>query len=155
MSDPTAFLGTLSQIGRLLRTYCDQRFRALDLTLARGRVMLHLGRAGSPLSQSALTALLDVEHPTTVRLLDGLEQSGLVERRSVPGDRRSKDIALTEAGVPVAARVTTAIDGIALAVIDGIDPAELAVADRVLTEILANLARLSREAGARPGEAAE
>src|SRR5689334_458287 len=102
MTFPVDFLGTLSQASRLLRTYCDQRFRRLDLTLARGRVMLQLAKARSTMTQTELTSLLDVEHPTAVRLFDGLEQANLIERRAIVGDRRAKEIVLTEAGRPVA-----------------------------------------------------
>ncbi len=148
MSFPTDFLATLSQVSRLLRTYCDQRFRRLDLTLARGRVMLHLAKTPGGIMQAELTALLEVEHPTAVRLFDSLEQANLIERRAVDGDRRAKEIVLTEAGRPVAERVSIAIDDVAVAVIEGIDPADLAIADRVLTQILANIARMAREADA-------
>ncbi|SHF18300.1 MarR family transcriptional regulator, transcriptional regulator for hemolysin [Kaistia soli DSM 19436] len=155
MAVPTDFLATLSQVSRLLRTYCDQRFRRLDLTLARGRVMLQLAKARSTMTQTELTALLDVEHPTAVRLFDGLEQAHLIERRAVVGDRRAKEIVLTETGRPVAERVSIAIDEIAAAVVAGIDPGELAIADRVLTQILANIAGLAREADIRSAEVAQ
>ncbi len=154
MTLPIDFLATLSQAGRLLQTYCDHRFRRLDLTLARGRVMLQLAKARSGMTQTELTALLDVEHPTAVRLFDGLEQANLIERRAVVGDRRAKEIVLTDIGRPVAERVSIAIDDVAVAVVEGIDPAELAVADRVLAQILANIARLAREADAGAAKAA-
>ncbi|HWJ74472.1 MAG TPA: MarR family transcriptional regulator [Kaistia sp.] len=146
-------LATLSQASRLLRTYCDQRFRRLDITLARGRVMLHLAKAHMAMTQTELTSLLDVEHPTAVRLFDGLEQANLIERRSIVGDRRVKEIVLTEMGRPVAERVGIVIDEVAAAAVEGIDPDELLIAGRVLNQIVVNIARLAHEADLRSTEA--
>src|SRR3546814_7757862 len=45
--------------------------------------------------------MLDVEPITTCRMVDRLEQAGLVERRHDPNDRRAWQIFLTDAAMPL------------------------------------------------------
>jgi MarR family transcriptional regulator, transcriptional regulator for hemolysin len=99
------FLEELSVTSRKLRTLFDARVRAKGLTLARARTLMHLARKDG-MTQTELAEILEVEGPTLVRLLDGLEAQGLTERRPVEGDRRAKQIALTEEGHRLAAEVT-------------------------------------------------
>ena len=49
-------------------------------------------------SIKTLTGMLSIEHSSLVRLLDGLERDGLIERRSDPEDRRGKKVYLSVAG---------------------------------------------------------
>jgi MarR family transcriptional regulator for hemolysin len=99
------FLEELSIASRKLRTLFDARVRAKGLTLARARTLIHLARKDG-MTQTELAEILEVEGPTLVRLLDGLEAQGLTERRPVEGDRRAKQIALTTEGHKLAAEVT-------------------------------------------------
>ena len=101
----TGFLEELSIASRKLRTLFDARVRAKGLTLARARTLMHLARRDG-MTQTELAEILEVEGPTLVRLLDGLEAQGLTERRPVERDRRAKQIALTGAGQHLAAEVT-------------------------------------------------
>ena len=48
------------------------------------------------INQSALAEQLRVTRPSMVKVIDSLEGLGLVERRAIPGDRRSYSLALTE-----------------------------------------------------------
>jgi MarR family transcriptional regulator for hemolysin len=98
-------LEDLSIISRKLRTLFDARVRAKGLTLARARTLIHLARKDG-MTQTELAEILEVEGPTLVRVLDGLEAQGLTERRPVEGDRRAKQIALTAEGHKIAADVT-------------------------------------------------
>ena len=50
------------------------------------------------INQSALAEQLRVTRPSMVKVIDSLEGLGLVERRAIPGDRRSYSLALTEQG---------------------------------------------------------
>jgi MarR family transcriptional regulator for hemolysin len=99
------FLEELSVTSRKLRTLFDARVRAKGLTLARARTLMHLARKDR-MTQTELAEILEVEGPTLVRLLDGLEVQGLTERKPVEGDRRAKQIALTAEGHKLAAEVT-------------------------------------------------
>lgn len=136
------FLPETIHIGRQLRTYCDARFKTIGLTLARGQVLLHLEAAKGRLPQGELTALLEVEHPTAIRLFDSLAQLGLLERCPGENDRRSKDIKLTETGTELANQVRSMTDDILIRVMEGIPEKNIAVARDVLAAITANIAAL-------------
>ena len=58
------------------------------------------------MSQRELADRVGVEGPTLVRVLDKLEGQGLVERRADDGDRRAKQIHLTEAATPVLGEIS-------------------------------------------------
>lgn len=138
---PKTFLGRLSQTSRAMRTCFDAELKTLDLTLARGRLMLHLVSASHVVTQAELSDVLDVEHPTIVRLLDGLEQSGHVERQPLPGDRRAKSVVLTAEGQIIGERVLRMTDTLSDRLLAGIAPADIDVAERVLAALSDNIAR--------------
>ena len=148
---PKTFLGRLSQASRAMRTCFDAELKTLDLTLARGRLMLHLVSAPHVVTQAELTDVLEVEHPTIVRLLDGLEQSGHVQRQPMPGDRRAKSVVLTEEGRVVGERVLRMTDMLSDRLLEGIPPEDVDVAERVLMALSDNLGRaLAKQADLEP-----
>ena len=91
-----AFTAELASANRKLRALVDERARNMGLTLSRARLLMQLAKADGPI-QSDLAGLLDIEQPTLVRLLDGLERTGMIERRAAPGDRRARRVFLTPA----------------------------------------------------------
>ncbi|EEY05981.1 transcriptional regulator [Brucella pinnipedialis M163/99/10] len=90
-----AFTMGLSTAARKMRNLFDSRVRERGLTLARARVLLLLAQQRD-WNQRELADALEIEHPSVVRLLDGLEKQGMIVRASVEGDRRAKRIELTE-----------------------------------------------------------
>jgi DNA-binding MarR family transcriptional regulator len=70
-----------------MRTKFDQRARARGMTRAQWHILARVDRQPG-LSQSELAAICDVEPITVARLVDRLEQRGLLERRPDPHDRR-------------------------------------------------------------------
>jgi MarR family transcriptional regulator for hemolysin len=125
------FLEELSVTSRKLRTLFDARVRAKGLTLARARTLMHLARKDG-MTQTELAEILEVEGPTLVRLLDGLEAQGLTERLPVAGDRRAKQIALTGEGHKLAAEVTRLADELREEVLADIPEADLIAAAKAL-----------------------
>jgi MarR family transcriptional regulator for hemolysin len=134
-----AFLEELSITSRKLRTLFDARVRAKGLTLARARTLIHLAKKDG-MTQTELAEILEVEGPTLVRLLDGLEKQGLTERRPVDGDRRAKQIALTEAGRKLAADVTLLGDELREEVLTTVSEADLIAATRAFRAIAQKIA---------------
>lgn len=143
--DPSAprarFLTTLSLAGRKTRTLFDGLVRKRGLTLSRARLLLHLSHRG-PVNQTGLASVLELEHPTVVRLLDRLETLGLIERHAMENDRRAKQVLLTEKALPYVNEVAAVSDRMRHALLDGIDDADLAVACRVLDRIIHNIETL-------------
>ena len=124
----------LGRVGRHWRKRLDERLKHADLTQARWLALLHLSRTG-PMSQRELAELLSVEGPTLVRVLDKLEQQGLVERRASGEDRRVKLIHLAQAAHPVLDEITSISTGLRNELLAQVADDELRAAWKVLKEI--------------------
>jgi DNA-binding MarR family transcriptional regulator len=85
----------LSDVTRLIRRAFDARARQIGVTRPQWQVMTQIKRHAG-INQGALAELLDVEPITVARMIDRLEESGIVERRSDPADRRAWRLHLTE-----------------------------------------------------------
>src|SRR5215471_18876816 len=100
MDNPDRNLGfLLHDVARLMRKRFEQNARELGLTRSQCSVLAHLARHDG-IQQGTLAEILEVEPITLTRLVDRLEQMGLVERRSHPTDRRIRLLRLTEAARP-------------------------------------------------------
>jgi MarR family transcriptional regulator for hemolysin len=78
----------ISDVGRLLRTYADQKARLHGMTRAQWAVLLRLERREG-LKQSELAEALDIQPITLTRLVDRLCANGLIERRAPRRSKRS------------------------------------------------------------------
>jgi DNA-binding MarR family transcriptional regulator len=95
MSEDLGFL--IGDTGRLLRRAFDERVRTKGITRPQWRVLGLLNRFGGS-TQVALAEMMDVEPITLGRMIDRMQEAGLVERRADPADRRAWRIHLTPAG---------------------------------------------------------
>jgi MarR family transcriptional regulator, transcriptional regulator for hemolysin len=121
----------ISDVGRLLRTYADQKARLHGMTRAQWAVLLRLERREG-LKQSELAEALDIQPITLTRLVDRLCANGLIERRADPNDRRAKQLYLTPAARPLIDRIADRIEDLSDTVLQGIAPAEL---DQMLSKL--------------------
>ena len=112
----------ISDVGRLLRTRADQMARLQGMTRAQWAVLLRLERMEG-LMQSDLAYELDIQPITLTRLVDRLCDSGLIERRPDPHDRRAKLLFLTPKARPLLEQVSAHVEELAETVLEGIDPA--------------------------------
>jgi MarR family transcriptional regulator for hemolysin len=124
-------LFTISDVGRLLRTYADQKARLNGMTRAQWAVLLQLERREG-LHQSELAEALDLQPITLTRLVDRLCTNGLIERRADPNDRRAKQLYLTPAARPLIERILDHVEDLAETVLDGIEPKDI---DLILTKL--------------------
>ena len=99
------FTGRLNLIARRYRTRLNEELRRIGQTQARWDALFWISVAGDSATQSELAESMGVEGPTLVRMLNKLEQEGLVERRATPGDRRAKTIRLKGAAEEVLAQI--------------------------------------------------
>ena len=83
-----------------MRRYYDRGVAALGVTTAQWRVLLRLAREPG-LKQVELAERMDVEPITACRIVDRLEESGLVERLRDPEDRRAWRLELTGKAEPL------------------------------------------------------
>jgi DNA-binding MarR family transcriptional regulator len=95
----------LNDVSRLMRQRFDERARDLGLTRAQWRVLRHL-RQYEGIKQRSLAEILEVETVTLGRHIDRLEDSGWVERRRDPADRRVWRLHLAEKSRPMIDRLT-------------------------------------------------
>src|ERR1700744_46745 len=94
----------VSDVGRMLRTYVDQKASQFGITRAQWVVLVRLDRFEG-LKQSELAEMLDLQPITLTRLLDRLCDNGLIERRPDPSNRRAKRLYLTPAAHPLLERL--------------------------------------------------
>lgn len=116
-----------------MRNLFDSRVRERGLTLARARALLLLAEQRD-WNQRDLADAMDIEHPSVVRLLDGLEKQGLIIRAAVEDDRRAKRIELTEDAQAQVKELQELIRSIRAQLLQNIDRASLETALSVLSE---------------------
>lgn len=87
----------LSMAARLIQRRQDQALAELGLTHA--AVIALQGLTPGPLNQEQLAEDIHVRSQSLGRVLARLEEAGLVSRKSSPSDRRSNEVAITEAGL--------------------------------------------------------
>lgn len=133
--DPhAALLTALSTTARKMRTLFDSRVRERGLTLARARALLLLAE-NREWNQRGLAEALDIEQPSAVRLLDGMEKQGLVFRTSVTNDRRAKHIKLTDAAQVQLREIQEIVDTIRRELLEDLEPEDLAATLRIVQAI--------------------
>ncbi len=141
------FAFILNDVARLLRTYADHKAAQFGMTRAQWAVLVRVDRAEG-LNQSELAEILDLQPITLTRLLDKLCDSGLIERRPDPDDRRAKRLFLTAAARPVLKQLASLGEETMAGVLAGVAPGtvEQMVAD--LAVVKENLRRLIQKRSA-------
>jgi MarR family transcriptional regulator for hemolysin len=94
------FAFALNDAARMLRTFADHKAAQFGITRAQWAVLARLDHSEG-LKQSELAEILDLQPISLTRLLDKLCESGLIERRPDPVDRRAKRLFLTPAARPL------------------------------------------------------
>ncbi len=135
MSDRERFATELGRVHRKWRARLDERLKDTGLTHARWHALLAIWRQKQPLTQRELAQILGIEGPTLVRILDGLEAQGIIQRCAAEGDRRAKTIKATEAAQPLMVKIARIADELRIELLRDVPAADLAVATRVLTLI--------------------
>jgi MarR family transcriptional regulator, transcriptional regulator for hemolysin len=141
---------TINDVARLLKTYADQRARDLGMTRAQWAVLARIESAEG-LKQIELAETLDLQPITLTRLIDRLCDSGLIERRSDPDDRRVKRLYLTPAARPVLDGLSRIGKDVMATVIAGLDPAAV---EQLLAQLLILKANLRNAIAGQANEAA-
>lgn len=125
-------------IARFRGIIFDARLKSHGLTMSQGFVLANLWRENG-LRQLDLSERMNVATVTISKLIDKLEAGGFVKRRPDAEDRRSNRIFATRKGlakVKLMTKFVLEVDSIAN---QGVDPAELEIALRVLVRLRQNL----------------
>jgi MarR family transcriptional regulator, transcriptional regulator for hemolysin len=93
-------------VSRLIKRRFDRKARqtGLPITRRQAAVVLYIAR-NEGVSQTEVATWLDLEPIALVRMLDKLNDEGLVERRAHPTDRRIRTLWLTPAARPVVTQI--------------------------------------------------
>ncbi|MFW2852397.1 MarR family winged helix-turn-helix transcriptional regulator [Sphingomonas sp. TX0543] len=137
MTETFGFL--LSDTSRLLRRRFDERARTLGATRTQWKALLGISRQEG-INQGGLADILEVEPITLCRLIDRLEESGLVERRRDPNDRRAWQLFLTDKAHPVLDELRGRGAELTAQALRGIPEETIAQLSEVLNRIRENLA---------------
>jgi MarR family transcriptional regulator, transcriptional regulator for hemolysin len=110
-------------VSRLVKRRFERRARQTGLLITRRQaaVVLYVAR-NEGVSQAEVAAWLDLEPIALVRMLDKLNEEGLVERRAHPTDRRVRTLWLTSGAEPVVQRILDINQAIREEAFAGLEP---------------------------------
>jgi DNA-binding MarR family transcriptional regulator len=134
----------ISDIARLFRRRFDERTRSFGITGPQMRALVQIMRFPG-INQGALADRLDVEPITTCRMVDRLEQAGLVERRRDPQDRRAWQLFVTAAAEPLADQLQTIGQVVLTESLQDVSPGDHAVVLAALNQVRENLNRMATD----------
>jgi MarR family transcriptional regulator for hemolysin len=138
MNDSVPLL--LSDTSRFFRRRFDARARSLGVSRAQWQVLFALSR-NEGINQAGLAEALDVETITVGRMVDRLEDAGLVERRADPADRRAWRLHLTDRARPILDQLRDVSNEVTAEALAGINDDEQAALAELLTRLRANLCK--------------
>lgn len=130
----------ISETSHALRRFYDRRVAELGVTRAQWRVIAALGHHPG-MKQVELADRLDVEPISACRIIDRLEEAGLVERQRDPSDRRVWRLSLTAKAEPVREQLRKLAEEMSLEAFAGVDADELETMRGALARVRDNIAR--------------
>ncbi len=135
------FTGRLNLIARRYRTRLNERLKSIGQTQARWDALFWISTSGDAVTQSELAERMGIEGPTLVRMLNKLEQEGLVERLSTPLDRRAKTIRLKGKAEEVLADIAALIAPFRAEILQDLTDEELLLCQSVFDRVMSRLDR--------------
>ncbi len=148
MSDSLGFM--ISDVSRLMRRRFDERARLIGVTRSQWRTLFVVSR-NEGANQGVLADMLEVEPITLCRMIDRLEESGLLERRRDPADRRAWQIFLTPKALPLIEKLRVVAEDLFDQAIDGMSQETRAELVHGLETIQTNLNNLPKGKEANHG----
>ncbi|WP_341633680.1 MarR family winged helix-turn-helix transcriptional regulator [Sphingomonas agri] len=130
----------IGETAHALRKAFDRRAVGLGVTRAQWKVLFRLTRQPG-LRQIELADMLDIEPITLSRIVDRLEDGGLVERVADPADRRVWRLHVTARAQPLVEKLRGVADEMIAEAFAGIDPKEIEITRQVLARARENASR--------------
>ena len=94
----------VTDVARLFGRRFSHHGKRLGLTRAQCRTLGYLAR-NEGINQAGLADVLEIRPMTLVRQIDRMEDSGWIERRPNPADRRARRLYLTDKARPILGRI--------------------------------------------------
>src|SRR5438876_4723835 len=130
----------ISETAHALRKAFDRRAVGMGVTRAQWKVLFRLQRQPG-LRQIELADMLDIEPITLSRIVDRLEEAGLVERVADPADRRAWRLHVTARAQPLIEKLRAIADQMIAETFAGIDPKDVEITRQVLGRVRENASR--------------
>lgn len=130
----------ISDVSRLMRRSFDARARTIGVTRPQWQVLTVLKRHEG-VNQGGLAELLDVEPITVCRMVDRLQEAGLVERRADASDRRSWRLHVTAKARDLIEDLRPLGESVIEQALEGVDAADRARLAEILGTVRQNLSR--------------
>ncbi|WP_309621816.1 MarR family transcriptional regulator [Novosphingobium sp.] len=130
----------LADTSRLMRRAFDTRARAIGVTRPQWQVLITL-RRHEGINQGGLAEQLDVEPITVCRMVDRLQEAGLVERRADAADRRSWRLHLTPRAHGLLVQLRPLADAMIEEAFEGVDAEDRETFARLLEQVRENMTR--------------
>ena len=130
----------IGETAHALRKAFDRRAVGLGVTRAQWKVLFRLTRQPG-LRQNELADLLDVEPITLSRIIDRLQEAGLVERAADPADRRAWRLHVTAQAQPLVEKLKAVGAELTAEAFADIDPTDIEIARQVLARVRENTSR--------------
>ena len=135
-----SYIYQMGDSSRLLRRAFDARMRQLGVTGPQARLLLELSKAEGE-NQGHYAERLEVEPITLCRMVDRMEESGLLERRRDPADRRAWRVHLTPRSRIMNDRLREGVAQLEQDMLAGLDDSAREQFSQVMDMIRANLAQ--------------
>jgi len=130
----------IGETAHALRKAFDRRAVGLGVTRAQWKVLFRLERQ-SGLRQIELADMLDIEPITLSRIVDRLEEAGLVERLADPADRRAWRLHVTARAQPLIEKLRAVADEMISEAFAGIALKDIEITRAVLGRVRENASR--------------
>jgi DNA-binding MarR family transcriptional regulator len=124
-------LPEIGETAHALRKAFTRRAATLGVTGAQWKVLFKLSLKPG-MRQVELADLLDIEPITLTRILDRLQEAGLIERSSDPADRRAWRLHVTAKAKPLVEKLRAIADEMTADAFAGIDPKDVQKTRQVL-----------------------
>ncbi|HET6536114.1 MAG TPA: MarR family transcriptional regulator [Sphingomicrobium sp.] len=130
----------IGETAHVLRKAFDRMAVGLGVTRAQWKVLFKLTRKPG-LRQVELADLLELEPITLCRIVDRLEEAGLVERVRDPEDRRAWRLHVTDGAQPLVEKLRAVGAELVDHAFAGIDPKDIEITRQVLARARENASR--------------
>jgi DNA-binding MarR family transcriptional regulator len=130
----------IGETAHALRKAFDRLAVGMGVTRAQWKVLFKLTRRPG-LRQVELADMLDLEPITLCRIVDRLEEAGLVERTRDPEDRRAWRLHVTAKAQPLIDKLQAVGADLVAQAFAGIDPKEIQITRNVLARVRENAGR--------------
>jgi len=130
----------IAETAHALRKAFDRRAVGMGVTRAQWKVLFRLSRQPG-LRQIEIADMLDIEPITLSRIVDRLEEAGLVERAADPADRRAWRLHVTAQAQPLIEKLRHVADELIADAFAGVDPQDIEITRAVLGRVRENASR--------------